>query len=601
MPAIGFVSAMQPVSRGTEQEGAGHVSVRHMHSTVLQTNMTLTAVALAIAVVMLLWRYGVVSKALRKIRTESDDLLSRFNALRAAKDENDNRNSRDISSLEDRLAASEADRESLSRFVDIRDTANEVERIRNEAAEVLASAQASAAEALAAAQEEASRLISDAQVDTKQKRGEAEQMVSRASLQAAKVIEDARKRAEEIGGDALRALENADRLTATVAAMKNVVDGYGESYMVPSHSLLDDLAETYSHTEAGKQLKLVRDYSKLMTTQKRAADCDYVEKQRRDTAIRFVVDAFNGKVDSLLSRAKVDNFGTLQQEIKDAAALVNHNGAAFRNARILKEYLDARIEELVWAVRTHELREREKEEQRQIREQMREEEKARREYERAMRDAAKEEESIRRAMEKAQGQIARATEEQKAQFEAQLAELAEKLRQAEEKNQRALSMAQQTKAGHVYIISNVGSFGEHVYKVGLTRRLEPMDRVRELGDASVPFAFDVHAMIWSENAPDLEKTLHRKFVEAQVNKVNPRKEFFRVGLADLRATVEDMGLNVTWTMAATAAEYRESLAIGRQIESDPELRNKWFRQQIAYEAALGDEEEVVVEAQAVAP
>jgi hypothetical protein len=203
-------------------------------------------------------------------------------------------------------------------------------------------------------------------------------------------------------------------------------------------------------------------------------------------------------------------------------------------------------------------------------------------------------------MEKAQGQIARATKEQKAQFEALLVELAEKLRQAEEKNQRAVSMAQQTKAGHICVISNIGSFGEHVYKVGLTRRLEPMDRVRELGDASVPFAFDVHAMIWSENAPELERTLHRTFFEAQVNKVNPRKEFFRVGLADLRATVEDMGLNVSWTLTAAAAEYRESLAIARQIESDPKLRDKWFQRQIAYDTAIEDEEDKVTEAQAIA-
>lgn len=116
----------------------------------------------------------------------------------------------------------------------------------------------------------------------------------------------------------------------------------------------------------------------------------------------------------------------------------------------------------------------------------------------------------------------------------------------------------------------------------------------------MPFSFDVHAMIWSEDAPDLERTLHRKFFEAQVNKVNPRKEFFRVGLADLRATVEDMGLNVSWTMTAAAAQYRESLAIARQIESDPELRDKWFRQQIAYEAALEGDEDSAAESPAIA-
>jgi hypothetical protein len=101
-------------------------------------------------------------------------------------------------------------------------------------------------------------------------------------------------------------------------------------------------------------------------------------------------------------------------------------------------------------------------------------------------------------MEKAQAQIAQATDDQKAKYEQQLVDLAERLRIAEEKNQRALSMAQQTKRGHVYIISNIGSFGEHVYKIGLTRRLEPQDRIRELGDSSVPFEFDIHAMIFSE-------------------------------------------------------------------------------------------------------
>lgn len=375
--------------------------------------MALTLTILVIFVALLLWRYSVATQALSAIKQEAADLDTRFEALRTAKEENDATNAHEIADLREQLATATADRDSLSKFVGIRDTVVEADRIRFEAAQILNFAESKSAASVAAAMEEATRLLAEATAETKQKRGEAEQMMSRASLQAAKVIEDARARAEEIGGDALRALEDADRLTATVAAMKNVIDGYGDSYMIPSHSLLDDLAETYSHTEAGKQLKVARDYSKLMATQKRAAECDYVEKIRRDTAIRFVVDAFNGKVDSILSRAKVDNFGTLQQEVKDAAALVNHDGTAFRNARILKEYVDARIDELIWAVRTYELLEREKEEQRQIREQMREEEKARREYERAMRDAAKEQDLIRRAMEKAQSQIARATESRK--------------------------------------------------------------------------------------------------------------------------------------------------------------------------------------------
>lgn len=553
--------------------------------------MELFTFLLVIGVALLVWYARKLHRELAGAKKAHDDLDVRFNVLTEAKAQLDAANGATIRALTERATAAEQERDSLAKFKDIRDVALEAERLIVEATTTLSQAQKEASDVIEAAKTEASRLASDASADAKSKRHASEQMLSRASSQAAKVIEDAQQRAKEIAGDAMRALEDADKLEAISLAMRNVIEGYGDRYMIPAHSLLDELAEVYSFAEAGKQLKVVREYSKVMVAQGRAASCDYVENNRRVTAIRFVVDAFNGKVDSILSRVKVDNVGTLQQEIKDAAALVNHNGTAFRNAKILKEYVDARIDELVWASRTIELRENEREEQRRIREQMREEERARREYERAMKDAEKEEALLRKAMEKAQQQIARASEEQKAPFEQQLAELENKLRQAEEKNQRALSMAQQTKAGHVYVISNIGSFGEHVYKVGLTRRLDPHDRVRELGDASVPFPFDVHAMIWSDNAPQLETLLHRKFVEAQVNKINPRKEFFRVGIADLRQTVEEMGLNVSWTMSATAAEYRETQAIERQIQADPVQRDRWFRQQLAYEARLSLEAE----------
>ena len=241
--------------------------------------------------------------------------------------------------------------------------------------------------------------------------------------------------------------------------------------------------------------------------------------------------------------------------------------------------MDSCLDELKWGATVNELKLQEREEQRRIKEQIREEEKARREYEKAMRDAAKEEEMIRKAMEKAQQAILKASEEQKAKFEAQLAELQQKLVEAEEKNQKALSMAQQTKSGHVYIISNVGSFGENVYKIGMTRRLEPLDRVRELGDASVPLPFDVHAMIYSENAPALETELHHFFVQNQVNKVNPRKEFFRVPISDIRQEIDKRNIDVKWTMAAEAAEYRETLAIEKAMSENQVSKDEWMRQQ----------------------
>lgn len=231
----------------------------------------------------------------------------------------------------------------------------------------------------------------------------------------------------------------------------------------------------------------------------------------------------------------------------------------------------------------HELRERERDEQRRIKEQIREEEKARGEYERAQKEAAKEEDVIRRAMDRARGEIAQATDAQRAKYEAQLQELAVRLQVAEKKNQRALSMAQQTKRGHVYIISNVGSFGEEVFKIGLTRRLEPLDRIRELGDASVPFEFDVHALIVSDDAPTLEHSLHRHFLASQVNKVNPRKEFFRASLTMIRQEVEKLGIQASWTMAAAAAQYRESQAIDRAIKENPAAYQAWMNRQLVLE------------------
>lgn len=184
-----------------------------------------------------------------------------------------------------------------------------------------------------------------------------------------------------------------------------------------------------------------------------------------------------------------------------------------------------------------------------------------------------------------QGQVAKASEAQRQKYEAQLAELAERLRQAAEKNQRAKSMAEQTRMGYVYVISNLGSFGDDVFKIGLTRRLEPLDRIRELGDASVPFSFDVHALLFSEDAPALEKALHKHFLTAQVNKVNPRKEFFRVSMSIIRAELEKLGITAKWTLTAEAKEYRETLAIEKAIRENPEKRREWLQMQDQYDPA----------------
>jgi hypothetical protein len=404
-----------------------------------------------------------------------------------------------------------------------------------------------------------------------------------ANNKSQEIIINANKKAEEIAGESYRALQEFEHLKKSTSAIKNVIESYGYAYIKPTHSILDELAEKYGFHEIGQQLKQAREYSRLLIDTNQAAICDYVERNRKETAIRFVIDAFNGKVDSILSKIKTTNVGILEQQILDSFSIVNLNGSAFRNARITEQFLSARTLELKWAVAIYALKEKEKEEQRLIKEKMREEEKARKEIERALKESAREEESLQKAIAKIQGQFAKANEMQRAQYEEKLAELQAKLIDAESRNQRALSMAQQTKAGYVYIISNIGSFGENIFKIGMTRRLEPLDRIRELGGASVPFKFDVHAMIWSIDAPNLERALHKKFVYSQINKINPRKEFFKIPIFELKKAIQEVGIEVTWTMTALASEYRESLVIEQSLKENPKLAEEWLNNQFKYE------------------
>jgi hypothetical protein len=156
--------------------------------------------------------------------------------------------------------------------------------------------------------------------------------------------------------------------------------------------------------------------------------------------------------------------------------------------------------------------------------------------------------------------MAKAQDAEREVMLARIQELEANLAAAHDRKERAIAQAQLTKVGHVYVISNVGAFGEGVLKIGLTRRLEPEERVRELGDASVPFPFDIHALLYSENAPELETKLHNHFWDRRVNWANNRKEFFRVSLEEVTAAVRECGLSAEVLALPEAKEYRQTVA-----------------------------------------
>lgn len=278
--------------------------------------------------------------------------------------------------------------------------------------------------------------------------------------------------------------------------------------------------------------------------------------------IKLMLTAFNIECDMLIGKVSPSSFGRTLERIEKLANILEKSAATLECGFDI-DYIELKFEECKLQYQYTLKKQEEIAEQKLIKEQIREEQRAIKEFEKAISEAEKEEKMYRNLLDKAQQELAKATVQERTEMEQRIAILEQQLAEAEAKEERAKSMAEQTRKGHVYVISNIGSFGEDVYKIGLTRRLEPMDRVKELGDASVPFSFDVHAMIYTDDAPALETALHREFHSQRVNAVNLRKEFFSVDLNSIKDAVERIaGIDAEFKMTALAEDYYESLRLG---------------------------------------
>lgn len=216
-------------------------------------------------------------------------------------------------------------------------------------------------------------------------------------------------------------------------------------------------------------------------------------------------------------------------------------------------------------------KEQAKQEQLAIREQMRQEAEERKALEAEKKKVEKEESKYKAEIEKLQESISQNTsDEEVSKLQARILELQGQLSDVMLKKEEITTL-QNGKAGNVYIISNLGSFGEDVFKVGMTRRLDPQDRVNELGSASVPFKFDVHSFIFSDDAVSLENKLHESLNKKRLNKVNLRKEFFKVSLDELENLVSEIDPTAEFNRTMLAEEYRQSLETDEVFTSDYKL------------------------------
>lgn len=274
---------------------------------------------------------------------------------------------------------------------------------------------------------------------------------------------------------------------------------------------------------------------------------------------KLLLRAFNVECDDIVANVKVSNLDKSVERIYKISDQISKLGKTMSIA-ITPYYINLKIDEVKLALDFQQKKAEEKERQKELRAQAREEAKVQKEIEEERKRLKKEQMHHENALAAIMAQIEKNGEnedllEKKELLEKQIAD-------AEMAIENVDYREANRKAGYVYIISNIGAFGENVYKIGMTRRLEPYERIDELGDASVPFDFDVHAMIFTEDAPGLEAALHSAFEHKKVNKINQRREFFAVSLDEIKAEVrKNFDKTVEWIDIPEADQYRQSMLL----------------------------------------
>ena len=281
------------------------------------------------------------------------------------------------------------------------------------------------------------------------------------------------------------------------------------------------------------------------------------------TIYKLMVIALQSELQNVLYNLKYDELNNSLDIIKEITRkylLIASEGNKSIASTMTKfigeiEYLfcDAVMIEYQYYVK----KEQQRAEQAAIREQMRQDAAEKKELERQKKQVEAEESKYLAEIEKLHNQLKSLHDDEKTKYEARLKELESQLESVEHKKEEIISR-QNGKAGNVYVISNLGSFGNDVFKIGMTRRLDPLERIKELGSASVPFTFDVHSFIFSDDAVGLEQKLHNMLNEKRVNKINLRKEFFKVDINELEELVMQIDPTAEFNKTMLAEEYHQS-------------------------------------------
>lgn len=390
-------------------------------------------------------------------------------------------------------------------------------------------------------------------------------------LEAQQTVKDARLAAQAINDEAVGVAQQVAALRGSYAVKREHYDRLAKEVAIFDDKIafaeMGVYEPQFDFTDSDEfkaAIVQVRADQKAMITDASAVTCATqwsVEGSRSkgttmtNRNIKLTLRAFNGECDAAIANARWNNANAMEKRIVRAKENIDKLNAT-NTVTISEKFLALKLRELRL---THECREKlklERDERLEATRLAREEQRLQRDLE----EAKEEEDRYSALLEKAKAEAASISGPKLEAYDEQIRELESDLAKARAKAERAQALAERTSSGYVYIISNVGSFGADIVKIGLTRRLDPLDRVKELGDASVPFLFDTHAIIYSDNAPALERALHAEFEPVRVNAQNYRKEFFRVDLASVELAVKRLAPDAPFFRDIEAQEYRETIA-----------------------------------------
>lgn len=362
-----------------------------------------------------------------------------------------------------------------------------------------------------------------------------------------------------------------DKRTSKIDALKKDAVFFEDAITFQEFGLYTPRYDFVTSEEYKEELDRIRDAQKKLIKNDKAiiGATTWTVNGSKSKGNKMIADmkklflrAFNSDCEDVISKVKYNNFDMSLKKIRQSANSIEKLGKSM-SLQITQKYIDWKEEELTLAFEYQQKKQEEKEAQKAARAEMREAARLQKEIEAQRKKIEKEQTHYQTAYEKLLKQLEEDPDNsdllaKKSELENQLNDIDMAIKDIDyrEANQRA---------GYVYIISNIGAFGENVYKIGMTRRLDPQDRVDELGDASVPFNFDVHAMIFSDDAPALETALHKAFEDRKLNMVNTRREFFNVTLDEIKEVVkENFDKTVEFVDVPDAEQFRVSQKMKRR-------------------------------------